>query len=557
MSKFIRVSHQRYRGDHFQGSPTPNRRRRTEGTSESERGAILILALAYIVVVSVIVAALTTWATNDLNNTTKFVSARSMDYAASSAVQVAINSIRYTTLVGPNETLGAKPPSYCWGTSATAPSTLTTDNVDIAVWCSTQEDLGSSSTRTVTFYACKSAVLSAACAAAPLLQAIVVFDDYPQGSSAPLSGQCSKYCGVGALLESWDWGSLAGTSTGLSANEISVVSTPPTLATVGSTYVTNATATSGDPVVVSSGSGGICTVASGVVDFIADGTCTVNFNDAGNTGYLAASQVQQTISVGQHTNTITVTSSAPTGSVEGGPTYTPVATASSGDAVVVTSATPSTCAVAAGVVSFIDSGTCTIYFNDPGNTDYSAAVQVQQTISVALPAPAGADVQGVPSPQDGKPDNGDSIQYIYNQTMTPSSLLSGFTGASTSVYVQLSRSSGSSTNLVVCSTNTCSTVVNLGTVSLGDSSSTGYYVSPGGFGTVTMKATMVMSTVSGESIVTVTLGTVVSGTVNAIFPAAKRTTIVWTPSALATSSSGGIACATGAVTQSAAPQVNF
>jgi hypothetical protein len=45
--------------------------------------------------------------------------------------------------------------------------------------------------------------------------------------------------------------------------------------------------------------------------------------------------------------------------------------------------------------------------------------------------------------------------------------------------------------------------------------------------------------------------------VNAIFPAAKRTTIVWTPSASATSSSGGIACATGAVTQSAAPQVNF
>lgn len=88
-----------------------------------ERGAILILALVYIIVISVTVAALTTWASGDLNSTDNFTNARSTDYSLSSAVEVAINDIRYTPLVAANQTLNAAPPWYCWGTGAT-PSDL-------------------------------------------------------------------------------------------------------------------------------------------------------------------------------------------------------------------------------------------------------------------------------------------------------------------------------------------------------------------------------------------------------------------------------------------------
>ena len=42
------------------------------GNARNESGAIIILALVYIVAVSLIVGALADWATNDLNNTTKF-----------------------------------------------------------------------------------------------------------------------------------------------------------------------------------------------------------------------------------------------------------------------------------------------------------------------------------------------------------------------------------------------------------------------------------------------------------------------------------------------------
>ena len=290
-------------------SPLSNRER-----GRDQKGAVLILALAYIVIVSVMVAVLTTWATNDLNNSTKFSSARSMDYAASSAVEVAINSIRYypNTLILPTQTLNANPPSYCWQPATNGASTLTTDGFTISVWCSTAEDLGSAQTRTVTFSACLSTVSATNCAATPLLQAIVIFDDYPSGGSTPLKTQCSTYCGDGATLASWDWGTLAGSVTGPSANAITVTSTPPVRASIGgTTYTPVATANSGDTVQVSSGSPTTCAVTAGIVSFIGNGTCTVDFNDPGNANFLAAAQVRQSITVGLLANSINVTSTAP------------------------------------------------------------------------------------------------------------------------------------------------------------------------------------------------------------------------------------------------------
>src|SRR5580704_18613891 len=66
-----------------------NRRQR------SERGSSLILALVYIVSVSLIVGALADWAMNDLNNTTHFQNASSLDNAVSGATEIAIQSMRY------------------------------------------------------------------------------------------------------------------------------------------------------------------------------------------------------------------------------------------------------------------------------------------------------------------------------------------------------------------------------------------------------------------------------------------------------------------------------
>jgi galactose oxidase len=80
---------------------------------------------------------------------------------------------------------------------------------------------------------------------------------------------------------------------------------------------------------------------------------------------------------------ITVTSTAPTGVVVGSPSYTPTATASSGLAVAITlDASSSGCGLSGGVVSFTATGACVIDFNQAGNGTYNAAPQVQQSIAI-------------------------------------------------------------------------------------------------------------------------------------------------------------------------------
>ena len=184
---------------------------------------------------------------------------------------------------------------------------------------------------------------------------------------------------------------------------------PPRPATVGGpTYTPAATATSGLTVaftIDASSTAGACAIASGVVSFTGAGSCIIDANQAGNAGYNAAPQVQQTVTVSKASQTITPTSTAPTGAVVGGATYTPTATASSGLTVAITvdASSSAVCSISAGVVSFQTAGTCKVDFNQAGNGTYNAATQVQQsftvgkgaqTITPTSTAPASASVGG-------------------------------------------------------------------------------------------------------------------------------------------------------------------
>ena len=86
--------------------------------------------------------------------------------------------------------------------------------------------------------------------------------------------------------------------------------------------------------------------------------------------------------------TISFTSTNPSPGTVGGPTYTPVATSSSGLPVSITlDAASSGCTLSAGVVTFTAVGTCLIDANQGGNTTYAPATETQQTVTV-LAAPA-------------------------------------------------------------------------------------------------------------------------------------------------------------------------
>ncbi|MGB7652328.1 MAG: hypothetical protein WBL51_03530 [Acidimicrobiales bacterium] len=184
--------------------------------AHDETGAVLLLALAFIIVVSAIVLALNSWATGDLTNTTNFSTASSLKNAVTSATDVAIQSIRYypiptTAPPSPNLPSYSSPDTFtnCWTPATGSVSQISNlDNLTISEWCNTQENLESPNTRVVTVAACVGAGATTVCSD-PVLTAVVDFDDYPAGGSPTLSEQCNYVatdpCGDGITLASWTW----------------------------------------------------------------------------------------------------------------------------------------------------------------------------------------------------------------------------------------------------------------------------------------------------------------------------------------------------------------
>lgn len=192
---------------------------RARERAADERGASLILALIFIVAVSLIVIPLADWASSSLINTSNFQKVSTLDYALSSATNTAIEAIRRTPEPqDPNlnsQGYGVQPVGYCWPPSSGSVSSISVNGYTVDVWCQTTVNLPQSATRVVTIYACTSRVgggSEAACQAAPQLQAQVSFDDYPLNGGVTLVNQCNMEtgsCGFSQTLTQWIWATQA------------------------------------------------------------------------------------------------------------------------------------------------------------------------------------------------------------------------------------------------------------------------------------------------------------------------------------------------------------
>jgi hypothetical protein len=172
-------------------------------------------------------------------------------------------------------------------------------------------------------------------------------------------------------------------AVGSTSQTITYTSTPPSNAAVGgATYAVTATSTSGLPVTftVDASSGGSCTISGSTVTMVHAGTCTIDANQPGNSGYAAAPQVQQSFTVARGSQTITFTSSPPSPAGANSPPYTVTATATSGLAVTfsVDPASTGVCTISGSTVTFHSHGVCVIYANQAGNADWLAAPQATQ-----------------------------------------------------------------------------------------------------------------------------------------------------------------------------------
>ncbi len=170
-----------------------------------------------------------------------------------------------------------------------------------------------------------------------------------------------------------------------SSNTITT-STFPKAASNGGAYAPGLSATSGDKVVMSLGKYSTgCYLNYGWIEFKGSGQCNVYLNDPGNGAFAAATEVGRSIKV-YSSNTISASTPPAAGTIH--ETYTPSASATSGDKVSITLNSQSTgCSLASGVVTFNDNGVCVIDFNDAGNGAFAAASEVKQPITIGTGNP--------------------------------------------------------------------------------------------------------------------------------------------------------------------------
>ncbi|RTL18224.1 MAG: hypothetical protein EKK52_14890 [Burkholderiales bacterium] len=156
----------------------------------------------------------------------------------------------------------------------------------------------------------------------------------------------------------------------------------PLLAAGGSATV-RASASSGLPVVYSTLTPSICSVASatGVVTASVPGICRIAADQPGDSLWAAAPQLSQSLTVTAALQSISF-GAAP--AVRVGSTGTVRATASSGLPVTFSSLSTN-CSVggSTGVVTGLSPGTCTIAASQPGNATWAAAATVTQSIAIA------------------------------------------------------------------------------------------------------------------------------------------------------------------------------
>ena len=180
----------------------------------------------------------------------------------------------------------------------------------------------------------------------------------------------------------------------------SISFTAPASGTVGGSATLSASGGgSGNPVVFSTGSPGVCTVSGATVTYTAAGQCVIDANQAGNGTYAAAPQVQQTITVNGIPQSISFTAPAP-GTAPGSATLS-ASGGHSGNPVVFSTSSPGVCTVSGATVTYIAAGQCVIDANQAGNGTYAAAPQVQQTITVTNAEPS--DTSSGSSTSDVRP----------------------------------------------------------------------------------------------------------------------------------------------------------
>jgi len=148
----------------------------------------------------------------------------------------------------------------------------------------------------------------------------------------------------------------------------------------GAAIVPSATASSGLPIAYTSSDTTIIKVSGVNLLIRGVGTATITANQAGNVDYQAASPVSRTVVINPAAQTITFTTLA--AKTYGAVNYALTATASSKLAVSYASSNTAVATIVSGGIHIVGAGTTVITASQAGNTDYTAATAVPETLTV-------------------------------------------------------------------------------------------------------------------------------------------------------------------------------
>ncbi|MEI7759207.1 MAG: hypothetical protein WCJ67_00385 [Thermoleophilia bacterium] len=172
------------------------------------------------------------------------------------------------------------------------------------------------------------------------------------------------------------------TSVSRIAQTITVTTPAPASAAYAATFTVAASANSGLSVAITV-SGGCSISAATVTMTSASNNCKVFYNRAANSNYTAAPQKSSTTTATKAAQVITLTTPIPTSVVKGA-SFPATATANSGLTVSIAVSPSTACSITGGIVKAKAVGTCTVKFNQSGNTNYASAAQIIRTVTITL-----------------------------------------------------------------------------------------------------------------------------------------------------------------------------
>ena len=146
-------------------------------------------------------------------------------------------------------------------------------------------------------------------------------------------------------------------------------------------FALSASSSSGLPVTFTHSNHLADTIVSGTVQILAAGTDTITASQPGNSNYNAAANVKQVLIINKADQAITFV--ALPAKTYGDADFDPAASASSGLTVNYSSDNTAVATIASGMIHIVGAGTAKITASQTGNSNYNAAPDADQTLTVA------------------------------------------------------------------------------------------------------------------------------------------------------------------------------